>query len=239
MAATFPHSGPIRVGDLTLTADAIIEHLGGQLTERRRARIDAVVAARIYSIVPVLDGLYDRGNVSAVMRTAEGLGFGEMHVIETMEDFKAANRVTQGADKWLDVRKWDAPSPCVADLRARGFQVIATSLEAATPLDEVDFRRPTALVFGNERDGVSREVLDAADARVILPMSGFAQSFNISVAAALMLYHARCAGAGPDLDSAQQELLRARYFLKSVEHPEALLRRALGQDALTQERAHD
>lgn len=229
-STTFPHRGPLKVGAHELTAARVVELLGTQITDRRRARIDAVVAARSYRVVPVLDGLYDRGNVSAVMRTTEGLGFGELQIIESEnEGFKAANRVTQGADKWLDTTRWKAPEPCVAQLRERGFQIIATSLEAATPLDDVDFTRPTALVFGNERDGVSRAVLDASDARVILPMGGFAQSFNISVAAALMLYHAKLRGTGPDLDEAQRELLRAIYYVRSVEHHEQVLERLLAQ----------
>lgn len=226
--STFPHREPLQSGEHELTADEVIELLAEQITERRRARIDKVVASRIYSIVPVLDGLYDRGNVSAVMRTAEGLGFGEIHVIETWEDFKAANRVTQGADKWLDVRKWDAPTGCIDDLRSRGFQIVATSLEAAQPLSDIDFNRPTAVVFGNERDGVCPEILEASDANVILPMNGFAQSFNISVAAALTLYHTLLSGAAPDLDPTQQQLLRAIYYLRSVDKHVPIIARALG-----------
>ena len=201
--------------------------LADQITPRRRARIDNVVARRIYGTVGVLDGLYDRGNVSAVLRSTEGLGFGEVHIIETVEEFKQARRVTQGAEKWLDVVKWDTAGGCVDNLKSRGFQIVATSLEAAMPLDEVDFARPTALVFGNERDGVSPAVLAASDARVILPMGGFAQSFNISVAAALMLYHARVRGAEPDLDAAQQDVLRAEFYRRSVEHHVEIINRKL------------
>lgn len=227
-STTFPHRGPLKIGERELTAAQVVELLVGQITDRRRERIEAVVQARDYGIVPVLDGLYDRGNVSAVMRTTEGLGFGELHIIESPhEGFKAANRVTQGADKWLDTTQWDDPGACVQQLRSRGFQIVATSLEAATPLHTVDFKRPTALVFGNERDGVSRAVLEASDARVILPMDGFAQSFNISVAAALMLYHAKLHGSGPDLDDAQRELLRAIYYVRSVEHHEQIIERLL------------
>ena len=108
-STTFPHNEPISVGPHMLSAAQVLTLLRDHVTERRRARIDAVVDHRNYSVVPVLDGLYDRGNVSAVMRSAEGLGFGELHVIESMEDFKAANRVTRGAEKWLDVRKWSTP----------------------------------------------------------------------------------------------------------------------------------
>lgn len=228
----FPHQEPFEVAGESLSAAQIVEFLGPQISERRRQRIDAVVAARCYSIAPVLDGIYDRGNISAVMRTAEGLGCGECHVIETQDDFKAANRVTQGADKWLDITRWGAPATCMEHLRARGFQIVATELEASVPLAEIDFSAPTALVFGNERDGVCPEVLEVADARVIIPMGGFAQSFNISVAGALTLYHAmrervRIHGDSADLDQARRNILRAEYYLRSVDAHEPIVRRML------------
>ena len=227
MTAFFDHVDPIAVGEREYTASQILDALKDQLTANRRARIEATIQSRIFGVAPVLDGLYDRGNVSAVMRTAEGLGFGALQIIESQEEgFKAANRVTQGADKWLEVIKWPNPSAAMAALNARGVQIVATTLSArAVPLADVSFARPTAIVFGNERDGVSDEVLDAAHVHAILPMRGFAQSFNISVAAALTLYHSLHAGVGPDLGDEQIELLRAVYFLRSVERHAAILER--------------
>jgi tRNA (guanosine-2'-O-)-methyltransferase len=82
--------------------------------------------------------------------------------------------------------------------------------------------------FGNEREGVSDELLTAADARMVVPMAGFSKSFNISVAAALTLYHIRQdrirrAGRHGDLSTGEQAILTAVYYLRSVEHAEAIL----------------
>lgn len=88
-------------------------------------------------------------------------------------------------------------------------------------MQDVDWRRPTAFVLGNEHAGVSQAVLDAADVTAVIPMSGLVESFNISVAAALILYEARrsrCTGGGAacDLDAAQQRQLLASFLMRSV-----------------------
>ncbi|MCM2283089.1 MAG: RNA methyltransferase, partial [Bdellovibrionaceae bacterium] len=180
----FPHSNPLRIGSLEVTAEDILELAAPYLTESRRARIDAVVAERTYSVVPVMENIYDRGNISAVMRSSEAMGFQSAHVIELNERFKEANRVTQGADKWLDVVRWKSTEDCVVSLKSQGYRVYATHLDAAVPIGEVDWSQPSAIVFGNEKDGVSQRLLELADQRIIIPMLGFVQSFNISVAAA-------------------------------------------------------
>jgi len=209
----------------------VLAVLSPQLTAARLARLRHAVAARIASVVPVLEGLYDRGNVSAVMRSAEGLGYLGVHIIDTSQSFKEANRVTQGAEKWLDVRLWEDTPAAVHALKQQGFRVLATHFEQAAPLPSFAFDVPTAIVFGNEREGVSKELLEAADARVYLPMAGLSQSFNISVAAALFLYHIRedraaRLGRTGDLSPEAQEHLLASYCLRSVQAAEQVLLRS-------------
>jgi tRNA (guanosine-2'-O-)-methyltransferase len=97
----------------------------------------------------------------------------------------------------------------------------------------MDFSRPTAIVFGNEKDGISQEMIREADHTVIIPMHGFVQSFNISVAAAIALYHifrAREATLGEgrgDLTGEQKEILRAEFSLRSSKNPDRLLEEIL------------
>ena len=229
------HDEPITIGDYELSAEEVVELLGPRLTERRRERIDDVLDERTYHVTTVLDGIYDRGNTSAVIRSAEALGYQSMQVIESQEHFKEANRVTQGTDKWLDIERYERPEECIPVLRDRGYRIVATELEASRPIDEIDFSEPTAMVFGNEKDGVSDEMLEAADARCIVPMVGFAQSYNISVSAALALYHIydrRVAerGSQGDLDEEQKAILRALYYVRSVEKPERLVRGLLKRE---------
>lgn len=208
------------------------------MTPARIARIRTVVAARTRTVVPVVEGLVNTGNVSAVLRSAEALGYQDVHVVESgAERYKHSTRTSQGAEQWLDLYRWDAAAACVAHLKRAGRQVVATHLsDDAVPIAEVDFTRPTALVFGNERDGISPAMQRLADRRVVIPLPGFTESFNVSVAAAVGLYHAmqdrlRRQGHHADLAEAEQAVLRARFARRSVRHAEAILRRAREEEA--------
>ncbi|MEM8485681.1 MAG: RNA methyltransferase [Bacteroidota bacterium] len=207
----------------------IIRLLTPFLSTERMARLADVISRRTDTVVTVIEGLINFGNVSAVMRSAEALGFHKFHIIEGDAAFKNSQRTSQGADKWLDVSKWSTPAACIPTLQAQGYNVVATHLdETAVNIDEIDFTKPTALVFGNEADGVSDALLELADQRCIIPMAGFVQSFNISVAAAVALYHAyhdRMSRQGfhGDLGEAAQEALLASYCYRSVNHADDIL----------------
>ncbi len=228
MASRFPHQTPIAVDDGAYTPAEIVAALGPLLTPRRRTRIAEVVAARTYTVTPILEGLYDRGNVSAVLRSAEALGFQSVHIAALQETWREAKRVTQGAQKWLDVYEWDTTADALDHLRARGYRNYAMVMDDAAPIDAIDLTQPSALWFGSERDGLSPELLDAADARVTVPMTGFTRSFNISVAAALALYHTRAAreraGGHGDLTPDERDTLEALFYLRCFDEPARLLR---------------
>jgi tRNA (guanosine-2'-O-)-methyltransferase len=229
LSPRFPLSEKFQMAGRELTAKDILNLLAPILTPERQERIRSTVEGRTCEVVPVLENIYDRGNISAVLRSAEAMGYQCAHVIELGEKFKSANRVTQGADKWLNVRKWRSTLECTQELKKLGFQILATHLDhRARPIGEMDFTRPTAIVFGNEKDGISKEMIEAADQTVIIPMHGFVQSFNISVAAAISLYHIyserlRKLGRHGDLSEEEKLILRADYYLRSSDNPERLL----------------
>jgi tRNA (guanosine-2'-O-)-methyltransferase len=209
------------VNELGFAPAQIQSMLAPHITPERQAGIQKVISERCGSVMPVLEGLYDRGNASAVLRSAEALGYQEVHLIESSKKFKNANRVTQGAEKWLDVVRWESSSDFISHIKQSGYRLVVTHMENARPIEEVSFSEPTVLVLGNEKDGVSEEMLDAADERVMIPMVGFAQSFNISVAAALALYHIQQSrihetGSHADLTESERECLTASYYLRHV-----------------------
>ena len=225
----FPYFDECVIGEKRLTPREVISIMGEFLTLERQERIKTAVDGRTCNVVPVLENIYDRGNISAVLRSAEAMGYQCAHVIETGEKFKNSNRVSQGADKWIDVTRWKSTSDCIRKLKEQNFQILATHLdERAKPIAEMDFSRPTALVLGNEKDGISQEMIAAADHTVIIPMLGFVQSFNISVAAAIALYHIyreRLAvlGRQGDLSAEEKDILRAEFSLRSSKNPERLI----------------
>src|SRR5690606_35515254 len=113
-------------------------------------RIREVVGSRRKNVAVVVEGLTNTGNVSAVMRSAEALGFLPFHVVLGDVRYKTSSRTTQGAEKWLDVYRWQQPAECARLLRKQGYRLIAAHLEDAVPIGEIDFAsQPCALVFGN------------------------------------------------------------------------------------------
>lgn len=213
----------------TFGADEIVDALTDFVTPERRARIEDVLDDRTREVATVVEGVVNMGNVSAVMRSAEALGFQSFHVVTGGEQFKDSKRTSQGAEKWLDVCQWDRTAECVSFLRAEGFRIVVTHLDdTSVPIGEVDFTPKTALVFGNERDGVSREMIESSDARCVISTSGFVRSFNVSVAAAVGLYHARRdriarQGRHGDLSERERSELRAAFYLRSIRHARKIL----------------
>jgi tRNA (guanosine-2'-O-)-methyltransferase len=188
------------------------------LVGERTARVQRVVARRTRSVVVVLEDLEDPHNVAAVLRTCESFGIQEVHAIARSYSFHANPKISQGSEKWLDLHLYREADRCLSLLKQRGYLLCATHLgEGAVSLLELPADRPLALVFGTEKVGVSDAALAACDLRFKIPMLGFSQSFNISVAAAICLSHLvlrRLAQRGEeegDLPSAERVALERRF----------------------------
>jgi tRNA (guanosine-2'-O-)-methyltransferase len=193
------------------------------LLPERKARIDAVVAARTRTLTVVMEAFCDPQNVNAVLRTCDAFGVQEIHVVEgPMKPWDRNKKISQNADKWLDVVRWTSTAECLGALRQRGYAVYATHLgEGSVGLGELSFAPQVALVFGNESRGVSDEALALADARYAIPMRGFSQSLNVSVAAAVSLARAverreEQRGRHGDLPEDEAGALRERFYLLAV-----------------------
>ncbi len=201
------------------------------LLDERKARIDEVVARRTRSLTVVLDRLEDTFNMAAVLRTCEAMGLQEVHVIRNPDvPFTPNHSVTQGCDKWLDVQLYDSFAECREALHARGFQLWASAIrEDATSLFDLKFDSKMALVFGNERFGVSDEVLSGADGVFWIPMRGFTQSLNISAAASACVTRGiawRLEHWGPegDLTAGERQALRSEFQRLSVKQRKRIYR---------------
>jgi tRNA (guanosine-2'-O-)-methyltransferase len=196
-------------------ARGVIDALGPRLSEERRRRIDAVVANRTARLQVALEGVHDPHNAAAVVRTADAYGVQRVHIVEHGVRFRASRKVTQGAHKWVDISVWRSPAPFVEAMRGAGLRVLVAAMDGAEALHDLDAARPTALVFGNEADGISKELRDLADGAFRIPMHGFVESFNVSVAAAIAMSTLRARGGG-DLAPAEADELRARFYLRAV-----------------------
>lgn len=158
--------------------------------------MDAVLGGRTRHVCVVLEDLHHAHNASACLRTCESLGVQDVHVIEGRHTWRPEAEVDQGASKWLTLRRHLAePAAWLPELKAAGYQIIGTVVEGecvpggrlpSTP-DTLDLSSPVALVFGTEATGIAPPTLAACDRHLHLPMHGFTQSYNISVALALIV----------------------------------------------------
>jgi tRNA (guanosine-2'-O-)-methyltransferase len=210
----------LRAEDHDSPAEGSPDFYWALLTPERKARIQSVVDARLQSVTVVLDRLLDPHNTAAILRTAEGLGLARAHIVaHDGADGIAHRRVTQDAHKWLDVEAQSSGASAAQTLRSAGYEVWAGHLdEEARIYTELPADRPIALLFGNEHEGPSAETLRACTGTFRIPMAGFTQSFNVSVAAAIALAHLTAArrrhlGKAGDLPEEARVHLRDRFTL--------------------------
>lgn len=192
----------------------------------RYERIRSVVERRQGNLTVVLENVHDPHNIGAVMRSCESVGLVEIFVLYTEpelteERLTLGKKTSAGARKWVDVNYYTDVEACFAHVRSKYDKVLGTHLgEQAVELYDLDLTQSVALVFGNEHDGISEEVLAHCDGNFIIPQMGFVQSLNISVACAVTLYEAlrqrRAAGFyGPDnptMTVAQRQALLEEYL---------------------------
>jgi tRNA (guanosine-2'-O-)-methyltransferase len=192
----------------------------GLLNPVRRFRLEEAIRHRTRTLVPVLHGVHDPHNQAAVMRSCEALGLQEFHFIQSMEgrSLHASSRVTQNAHRWIDVVEHGDFVAAQEALQTRGIALYAASFnENAVPLQEMNFARPIAILFGNESKGLPEEIIAACDGTFVIPLYGLSQSLNISVAAAVTLSCAvdsrrRAWGDPGDLTPDEQMELRHRFY---------------------------
>ncbi len=141
--------------------------------------------------VLLLDGVQDPGNLGTLLRTAVSFSFDAIYVSEETCDLynDKVIRSTQGALFEIPVIR-TSMLDVMAALKKDGFQIIATSLEESKTMHEIPACEKMAFVLGNEGQGVSKEVQNAADERLRIEMHGF-ESLNVAVAGGIVMYQYR------------------------------------------------
>jgi len=142
-------------------------------------------------VVGLVD-VQDPGNVGSAIRSSHALGATGVLALGATADpggWKAM-RGAMGSTFRIDVASGSLDEGLRA-ARARGVQILATTVESAEPIDQVDLTRPTLLLLGNEGAGLPHHVADLATGRVTVPMRTGVDSLNVAVTAAVILYEAR------------------------------------------------
>jgi tRNA (guanosine-2'-O-)-methyltransferase len=204
------------------TPEGVIETLEPLSVDARRARLWSVIKNRIGNVTLLMDAPHDPHNAAAILRSCDAFGIPRVHLLPREEDFAVGRTVAKGAERWIEVVPHTSPEQALASLHDQGFTTVATHPEGNLAPEDLATLPRVALILGNEHDGIRDALHAGARESVRIPMRGFVESFNVSVAAAILLYAATRGRAG-DLSEAEQARLYARALVRSVPRALAVL----------------
>jgi len=174
-------------------SERLYHFLAEHLNTRKRELFDQVAAERTRHLTVVLEDIYQTQNASAILRSAESWGVQDIHVIENGHSFNYHRRISKGAYDWLTFHRYnegpDNTQSCISALRSKGYKIVSTTLsEGAVQPHDIPIDQPIALVMGTELSGITPLMSEHSDYHVMIPMCGFTESLNVSVAAGVLLH---------------------------------------------------
>ena len=229
----------------------IVSHLGEFVSPARLKRLTDVSQARTNNLVLVLDRVNNDHNISAILRSADAFGVNQIHIVES--NFDNSSGVSKGSERWLSIQSHSSDKEVIDLLNSTGHKIVVlqpkyhptqnspepkhSALEQSTckqsvPVFNLPFHDKLALVFGNENLGVSKEFQNMATYYSYIPMLGFVESLNVSVACAITLFCSLISSANaqrqvPALGIEEQQQLLASWLVKDINNGEAVLERLL------------
>ena len=168
----------------------LLAYLEDFLTPERLQRFLDVLDQRTRYLTVAVEDVYQLHNTSAILRSCDVFGIQDLHLVEASYGKRLDKNIALGAEKWVDCYSYTDTPSCIQALRESGYEIVATVPdEAAIDLREFEIEGKMVLFFGTEKEGLSKEVLEAADRSLKIPMVGFSESLNVSVSAAIILHH--------------------------------------------------
>lgn len=161
------------------------------MSPERYQRIRDVLERRQTDLTVCLENVHKPHNVSAVVRTCDAVGIHRVHTVWEQK-YQFRRGTAMGSQQWVRQTNHDNISDAMSALKGQGMQVLVTHLsDSAVDFRDIDYTKPTAILFGQEKYGATDEAIAMADQDIVIPMMGMVQSLNVSVAAALVLYEAQ------------------------------------------------
>ena len=204
------------------------------VSEKRKTTFHRVLENRTRHFTLVLEDIFQPHNSSAVIRSCDIFGVQDVHIIQNKYSSKVSRHVAKGSQKWLDIKKYNQSATntqdCLDALRNDGYQIIATTPHnESCMLHEFDVSKKSAFVFGVEKEGVSEYTMNQADGFLKIPMVGFTESLNISVAAAIILQDIttklRASNIDWQLTTKEKKVLYFDWIQKSIKSIKKLTER--------------
>jgi tRNA (guanosine-2'-O-)-methyltransferase len=207
--------------------EKLLSYFEGYLTDKRKNLFKKVLEERTRHFTVVLEDIFQPHNASAVVRTCDIFGVQDVHAIENKYTNKVSRHVAKGSQKWITSKRYksdgDNTKICLDHLREKGYQIIATTPHNdSCLLQDFDITKKSAFIFGVEAEGVSDFVKENADGFLKIPMVGFTESLNISVAAAIILQEVttklRYSNINWQLSQEEKEILYFNWVKKTIKN---------------------
>lgn len=158
---------------------------------KRFHRLKGVLERRQPDLTVLMERVHKEHNVSAILRNCDAVGVLEVHAVAPSQGIRIHHDTSGGTAKWIPLHRHQSIDEAADALKTKGYQLVAAHpSETAVDYRVVDYTRPTAILMGTERFGVSDGALKAADVTAIIPMVGMVRSLNVSVATSLFLFEA-------------------------------------------------
>lgn len=200
---------------------ALQNYLQQFLSEERKAIFHQILAQRTRHFAIALEDIFQPHNANAVIRSADCFGIQDIYTIETINDFAPSRGVSKGAIKWINHTAFTNFDLAFENIRAKGYQIVATSPHAKDcHLEDFDISKKSVFFFGAEKKGISEKTKAQADVFLNIPMQGFTESLNISVSAAIIMQRLcqklRQSQVNWQLSTEEKEQLFLEWTKKSV-----------------------
>ncbi len=234
----------MNIGELKATFSrhpGLLSYLQNFLSENKKKLFEKIIQHRTRHIAVVTENVFDEHNTNAVIRSCECFGIQDIYVISSHQ-FKTSKGVQQGSGKWVTIHKFNEPETentesCLAALKSKKYLIAATSpYDGNINIGDLDLSHPVAICFGSEHLGVSDKIKSQADFLIRIPMAGFTESFNISVAAAVCMYAVTQrllkSNIHWNLSAEEKQEILFDWTLKCVKKPEVLIRQFLNETRL-------
>ncbi|WP_460218491.1 TrmH family RNA methyltransferase [Psychroserpens sp. MEBiC05023] len=208
----------------------LLDHLESYLTDKRKHTFLRVLAERTKHFTVATEDVFQLHNTSAVIRSCDVFGIQEVNIVEEQNTKTIDREIAMGAQKWVDINRYHSVKDAITNLRAKGYQIVATTPhDSDSLLQDFDISKKSCFFFGREISGLSQEVIDEADVFLKIPMVGFTESLNISVSAAIILQHVTTKLKATDLNwqLTDEEILEKRldWCKKTIKSYKAIIER--------------
>lgn len=162
------------------------------MTPERYQKIRHTLNLRQPDLTVLTEQLHKPRNIAALVRTCDAVGIHEMNMVWPWDKHRHYSGTAMGSDRWVDIARHDSMTQAINTLHDKHYKIYAAHLsEKAIDYRLIDYTVPCAVLLGNEKHGVSQLSAELVDEHIVIPMMGMVESYNVSVAAAIILAEAQ------------------------------------------------